>query len=259
MTQHLPENGRSPENAPATKTSRQPLGIRRLTLTAGVLLAGFALSSCAQPVDHAGSQVDGTQVDGSQVDGSQVDGAQLRATPQPSENSSARAGAAAPQPRDGGTGRDEARPSGSQRAEPESPRPDRCHTSQLDGSLTSTDHGAGQRYADLSLRNHSGETCVIYGYGGLELTGAHGQPLPTDLQRTSEPGPEMVRLAPGDAATTSLRWSVVPHGDEPVDGPCQPTPATARVTPPDETDSLPVTWNLGFVCGAGSIEGSAYH
>ena len=68
-----------------------------------------------------------------------------------------------------------------------------------------------------------------------------------------------VRLAPGDAAKTSLHWSVVPHGDEPVEGPCQPTPATARVTPPDETDSLPVTWNLGFVCGAGSIEGSAYH
>lgn len=249
MTQHLPENGHLPENAPATKTSRQPLGIRRLTLTAGVLLAGFALSSCAQPVDHAGTQIDGTQ----------IDGAQLRAAPHPSETSSARAGAAAPQPRDGGTGQDEAHPSEGQRTEPESPRPDRCHTSQLDGSLASTEHGAGQRYADLALRNHSGETCVIYGYGGLELTDAHGQPLPTDLQRTSDPAPEMVRLAPGDAAKTSLHWSVVPHGDEPVDGQCQPTPATARVTPPDETDSLPVNWNLGFVCGAGSIEGSAYH
>lgn len=247
---HLPENGHVPENSRGPENSRQSKKIHRRTLrTAGALLVGFALSSCAQPADHAGARLDSTRLDDTAPQ------AQNQQAPaQPAENSAASTSAQAPRQRVEDTDR-----SARARTEPEAPRTDRCHTSQLDGSLNATDHGAGQRYADLTLRNHSGETCVLYGYGGLRLTDENDRPLPTDLHRTSDPGPAMVRLAPGDTASTSLHWSIVPHDDEPTDGQCQPTPASAQVTPPDETDSLPVAWDLGFVCGSGSIDGSAYH
>lgn len=151
--------------------------------------------------------------------------------------------------------------SGGARTQPATPQPatERCHTSMLSGSLLSSGQGAGQRYADLTLRNDSEQTCTLYGYGGLQLIGSDGQPLPTTLERTTNPGPAMTRLAPGETASATLRWSVVSHGDEPIDRPCQPEPATARVTPPDETDPLTITWDNGVVCGAGSIDGSAYH
>ncbi|QGK71991.1 DUF4232 domain-containing protein [Allosaccharopolyspora coralli] len=135
----------------------------------------------------------------------------------------------------------------------------RCHTSMLSGILQPGNPGAGQRHADLVLRNDSGETCTLYGYGGLQLVDAEGRPLPTDFTRNANPGPTLIELAPGDAAAATLHWSVVPHGDEPVTEPCAPTPAGAEVIPPDETDPLPVEWPFGPVCGQGSVDGTAYH
>lgn len=148
---------------------------------------------------------------------------------------------------------------------PGTPQPDppqestRCHTSMLSGSLERGEPGAGQRYAELVLRNTSSETCTLYGYGGLQLIGQNGEALPTNLERVPSPGPELLRLAPGDTASATLHWTVVPHGDEPTDGPCQPAPVRAAVIPPDETAPLDVTWDFGPVCGGGSLSGSAYH
>jgi hypothetical protein len=135
----------------------------------------------------------------------------------------------------------------------------RCHTSMLAGTLQPAEAGAGHRYAELVLRNVSGEPCRIYGYGGLQLVDEQGNPLPTQLDRVANPGPSLITLEPGDSVSASLHWTAVPHGDEPVDGPCQPTPAAAEVIPPDETDPLRVEWTMGPVCGYGAIEGSAYH
>lgn len=134
----------------------------------------------------------------------------------------------------------------------------RCHTSMLSGALHPSGAGAGQRYAELTLTNTSGETCNLYGYGGLELVGEHGQVLPTQMERTGDPQPRLITLAPDESASSTLHWTVVPTGDEPVDGPCAPNPTHANVTPPDETDSLVVSWSAGPVCGHGEIDAGAY-
>ncbi|GGI68761.1 lipoprotein [Saccharopolyspora subtropica] len=144
-------------------------------------------------------------------------------------------------------------------AQAQANRVERCHTSMLTGSLQPTEAGAGQRYAELVLRNSSNETCTLYGYGGLQLIDASGKPLPTTLERTPNLGPSLITLAPGATASKTLHWTAVPHEGEPADGPCQPTPARVEVIPPDETDPLSITWQGGPVCGFGSIDGSAYH
>ncbi|MBB5153760.1 DUF4232 domain-containing protein [Saccharopolyspora phatthalungensis] len=142
---------------------------------------------------------------------------------------------------------------------PQSSKVTRCHTSMLSGSLRESEAGAGQRYAELVLRNSSHQTCTLYGYGGMQLVDQSGRPLPTSIERTPNPGPSLITLGPGETASATLHWTVVSHDGEPTNGPCQPTPARARVIPPDETDPITVTWNSGPVCGFGSISGSAYH
>jgi hypothetical protein len=136
---------------------------------------------------------------------------------------------------------------------------ERCHTSMLSGSMGRVEAGAGQRYAELILTNTSGASCNIYGYGGLRLVDEAGGPLPTDLTRSPDPAPTPIELSPGEAASATLHWTAIPHDGEPIDGPCQPTPVTAQIIPPDETEPLPVSWTGGPVCGRGDIEGSAYH
>ncbi|MGW1679842.1 DUF4232 domain-containing protein [Saccharopolyspora sp. NPDC002376] len=143
--------------------------------------------------------------------------------------------------------------------EPQVSKVTRCHTSMLNGSLQNADAGAGQRYAELTLTNNSGETCTLYGYGGMQLVDSSGRALPTNAERTPNPGPSMISLAPGASASATLHWTVVPSEGEPTDGQCEPTPSRLQVIPPDETDPLPVAWNSGPVCGGGTINGSAYH
>jgi hypothetical protein len=140
---------------------------------------------------------------------------------------------------------------------PDQPRDPRCHTSQLTGSMSPVEAGAGQRYADVSLTNTSDQFCTIYGYGGVQLVDGAGNPLPTNVARTADPGSALIGLSPGQSAAATLHWSAVPHGDE--GDPCQPTPTGLQVIPPDETDPLPVEWTGDVVCGAGAIEETAYH
>lgn len=135
----------------------------------------------------------------------------------------------------------------------------RCHTSMLTGSLRAGHPGAGQRYAELVLRNDSNRSCTVYGYPGLLLVDSSGRSLPTEVNRAPQTGPESVRLATGESATATLHWGVVPTGDEPVDGPCRPEPTRLEVIPPDETDPLTVSWPFGPVCGGGSIDTTAFH
>ncbi|WP_406692895.1 DUF4232 domain-containing protein [Saccharopolyspora sp. ID03-671] len=137
------------------------------------------------------------------------------------------------------------------------PRDPRCHTSQLSGSMSRVEAGAGQRYADLTLTNSSGSYCTLYGYGGMQLVDDAGNPLPTEVTRTANPGPTLIGLDPGESASATLHWSAVPHGDEGY--PCQPTATGLEVIPPDETDWLPVPWTGDAVCGGGSLDETAYH
>jgi hypothetical protein len=135
--------------------------------------------------------------------------------------------------------------------------PDRCHTSELTGSLAQGDAAAGNRYATLTLTNTGGEVCTVYGYGGIGLVAQDGSAAPTQQVRV-DPAPRTVTLQPGQAVAATLHWTVVATGSEPTTGDCEPTPGRLTVIPPDETDSLSVTWSYGPVCGAGQIEQSAY-
>jgi hypothetical protein len=108
------------------------------------------------------------------------------------------------------------------------------------------------------VTNTGAKPCTLYGYGGLQLLGADGKPLPTTALRDEPPTPTLVVLAPGGHAAKLLHWGVVPTGSEPADQPCEPTPATLSIIPPDETQPFTVGWNLGPVCAAGTVHGSAY-
>ncbi|MCO7220900.1 DUF4232 domain-containing protein [Klenkia sp. PcliD-1-E] len=136
--------------------------------------------------------------------------------------------------------------------------PDRCHTSELTGSLSEGDAAAGNRYATLTLTNTGGEVCTVYGYGGLGLVGQDGSSVPSQQIRVDSPAPRTVTLQPGQAVSATLHWGAVATGPEPTSGQCEPTPARLTVIPPNETDALSVTWTSGPVCDFGHIEQTAY-
>ena len=60
--------------------------------------------------------------------------------------------------------------------------------------------------------------------------------------------PTTVLVGPHQAATFLMHWEVIPVNDEPT---C-PTSASILVTPPDEKDSLKVTWKNGAVPVSGN-------
>ncbi|HEY0447782.1 DUF4232 domain-containing protein [Actinophytocola sp.] len=134
----------------------------------------------------------------------------------------------------------------------------KCTAQDLEGVVRPEDAAAGNRYAQLVVTNKTDATCTLYGYGGLQFIDANGKPTPTDLTRTLDPKPTLVTLKPGDTAAKKLHWGVVPSGNEPVNGPCEPPSAGARVIPPDDTQAFIVTYAFGSVCGHGHVEGSAY-
>ncbi|HEY3259314.1 MAG TPA: DUF4232 domain-containing protein [Pseudonocardiaceae bacterium] len=121
------------------------------------------------------------------------------------------------------------------------------------------DSAAGNRYAELVVTNTGAVPCSLYGYGGLQLVGPDGAPLPTTALRDEPPKPSLVIVAPGGHAAKLLHWGVVPTGSEPQTGACQPNPTTLRIIPPDETAPFAVTWSLGPVCASGTIHGSGYY
>jgi hypothetical protein len=136
-------------------------------------------------------------------------------------------------------------------------RADRCHTSELTGSLGPETAGAGQRYATLVLRNTGGRPCTVHGFGGLGLAGTGGSILKTNQVRSGGPA-ATVRLGPGATVRSDLHWGSVNGPGDPPTGDCQPTPTTLRVIPPDETDALAVAWTFGPVCEGGTIEQRPY-
>ena len=129
----------------------------------------------------------------------------------------------------------------------------RCHTSERVATIGGADAAAGNRYATLSLRNRSGRTCTIYGYGGLQPLTSSGKQLPVTLKRDgSAGGPRLVRLSPGTSIGRTIHWGAVPNGE----ASC-PKATGATVIPPDETDPLTVKFDFGEVCGS-TIDGTPF-
>lgn len=134
----------------------------------------------------------------------------------------------------------------------------RCDSTALKGEVAPTDAGAGNRYGKFVVTNSGTVPCTLNGYSGFQLENASGA-VPTKLERKADPGPAAMTLAPGGKASANLHWGVVPSGNEPVEGPCQPEPSKAAAIPPDETAPLSVPWTLGPVCSGGRIEISAFY
>ncbi|HEV7908681.1 MAG TPA: DUF4232 domain-containing protein [Pseudonocardiaceae bacterium] len=137
--------------------------------------------------------------------------------------------------------------------------PARCNATVLTGKVEPAGAGAGQRDAKLVVTNTGSAPCTLSGYSGLQLHGAGGKQVPTDLQRQADPGPTPLQLAPGSSAAADLHWTVVPTGNEPVDTPCEAEATQASAIPPNETQPINLTWNFGPVCGAGHIRISAFY
>jgi hypothetical protein len=119
----------------------------------------------------------------------------------------------------------------------------RCTTGDLAGAIIDEDAGAGQRNARLILTNTSSHACHTKGYIGGQLVGASGTAMPTNIVRDHSVTPHRVVIKAGAAGSVRLHWTVVPSGSSP----CATAP-TLRVTPPDETTSLPVHFG-GTACG----------
>ncbi|HUQ54910.1 DUF4232 domain-containing protein [Lentzea sp.] len=134
----------------------------------------------------------------------------------------------------------------------------RCDSASLRGEVTPTDAAAGNRYGKFVVTNASSAPCTLNGYSGFQLENASGA-VPTKLERKADPGPATVTLAPGGKATANLHWGIVPSGNEPVEGSCQPEPSKAAAIPPNETAPLSVPWTFGSVCSGGKIEISAFY
>ncbi|TDV41776.1 DUF4232 domain-containing protein [Actinophytocola oryzae] len=145
---------------------------------------------------------------------------------------------------------------GSESSPPNQDNP--CTAESLTGSVESMDAAPGNRYVTLVLRNTGGQTCSLWGFGGLELLDVAKRPLPTDARRSLDPQPALVTLEPGDEAGKIVRWTVVATGDEPTAGPCQPKAASINVLPPDQTAPLVVEYTFGSVCDHGRLDTSAY-
>ncbi|HEV7656982.1 MAG TPA: DUF4232 domain-containing protein [Mycobacteriales bacterium] len=135
--------------------------------------------------------------------------------------------------------------------EQSTPSTDRCHTSEVSLAFGPEDAAAGSRMGTVILTNTSKRTCTVFGYGGLQVQDAQGKALSIALTRDATPAPVLLRLAPGAKAYKDFRFGAVPSGT----GAC-PTPASAAITPPDETDNHVVTWPYGPVCD--DIQGRAY-
>ncbi|MEO3850419.1 DUF4232 domain-containing protein [Streptomyces sp. B8F3] len=129
-----------------------------------------------------------------------------------------------------------------------------CRTGDLAASVRPLNSAAGNRYAALVLTNDSDATCRTRGWTGLQLVGADGTDVPTNVVRDGSRTPSMQTLAPGASAWSRLHWTVVAGDSDDPSGACRPKPAELQVIPPDTYDHTDTAWQLGEVCDAGRIE-----
>ncbi|MGW0628617.1 DUF4232 domain-containing protein [Streptomyces sp. NPDC002758] len=122
----------------------------------------------------------------------------------------------------------------------------RCHTSELSASVGRNNPGAGQENFPLVLTNKSGRTCTVHGYPGAAFVNASGDQLGPDPKRSSG-SPTTVTLKPGQSA-----WAGLTFSNPEISGAKTATPAALLLTPPDERDSLKVTWTAGTVPVSGN-------
>jgi hypothetical protein len=132
-------------------------------------------------------------------------------------------------------------------------KPRWCTTDALSVSLRPEQPAAGSRYASLLLTNSSGTACRTRGWPGLQLMGADGEKIPTEVVRDESEPSRPLTLAAGERSSARLHWTIVPSQGDPADGKC-PEPGSVRVIPPDQRTAKSAVWKLGEVCGTGEID-----
>jgi hypothetical protein len=130
----------------------------------------------------------------------------------------------------------------------------RCHTSQLGARLVHTGAAAGSVGQTIAFTNNSSSACTLYGYPGLLMLNAKGQPLPTQVHRGSSAtvhpeAPSTVTLDPGQSASFALGYA------DATGYPGQHCPASAslEVTPPNTFHQLVISDHLNPYGPCGNI------
>ncbi len=94
----------------------------------------------------------------------------------------------------------------------------------------------------FTMSNQSPVTCTAFGYVGLQMLDARGNPLVTRAIRGGafefrDVAPNLVMLAPGDVASFALGYTVFPTGNQ-IPAVACPQSTWLEVTPPDDFDHL---------------------
>jgi hypothetical protein len=133
------------------------------------------------------------------------------------------------------------------------PERERCHTSELGGAFTADEGAAGNHRFDVQLTNTSGHVCTVTGYPGIGFltTDRRSADLPVDRgagMLARDPGPSRISLAPGEAASASVTYTI-----ECADAATAVRPGYVEVTPPDEEDFVLIVVQPPesvFLCGS---------
>ncbi len=132
-----------------------------------------------------------------------------------------------------------------------------CLASQLSIEPHQGGAAAGTIVLSVSMRNASATACTLQGYPGMQLLGAQGTPIPTNVVRGGFSGsvpaavsqaPSLVTLAPGFTASFWLQYEDVPVGGETS---C-PSSAKAQITPPNDTSPALVALAIS-PCNGGTV------
>jgi hypothetical protein len=134
-----------------------------------------------------------------------------------------------------------------------------CQPADLSLTFNEESAGVGQVAAVLVLTNRGSVTCSMDGYLGLVMLNIQGTALPTQVVTGSgylftDPGPGLVTLAPGQAASAGIEWGDVPTSSDSSAG-C-PTSALLQVTPPNDTTSAVIPAAI-TACDLGKLSTTA--
>ncbi len=126
--------------------------------------------------------------------------------------------------------------------------PGRCRTSALSAQPFALAGGgaAGSQGGAFGFTNRGTVTCTLFGFPGMQLLGANGQPLPTTVIRghyeVVDAVPEQtVTLAPGAQARFYFMYSDTLGGGYPA---VCPTASAVEITPPGSYNHLVVATNI---------------
>ncbi|MEH1904418.1 MAG: DUF4232 domain-containing protein [Nostoc sp.] len=113
--------------------------------------------------------------------------------------------------------------------------PTRCETSQLSVRRVSEDAGVGNVALTYAFTNNASSPCTLYGYPGLALLDAKGQPLQDvkiirsqDTYFSSQQPPQKVTLAPAKQASFQIAYNQISSPEKRC-----PMSSKIEITPPN--------------------------